>query len=294
MFAELTTPERQRVAQAYMPQMGGKSPADVGTMVQQLLTNNDLAARAMEYYNGLSGGNDPDIGRWRQGDVESLMKSLLANDGTPDASTSPVAATPTANTPKQTTSAPIPPTKPTEFSGEDRVAKAGGPGSTGRTSASTANPTATAENSSDSSMSSIILSALAALGVGGGTAALMRNRNAKTLPPEATASTDIVPTGQPKVLPPEAGGLPVPAQDRFAQAFGDDIPDAEYREVAPKQIDNQKKLTGPKETDDRDNVKKADGKTIAGEDETPDAGVKRTMNKATTVKEKLKPKVRVK
>ena len=31
-----------------------------------------------------------------------------------------------------------------------------------------------------------------------------------------------------------------------------------------------------------------------GEDETADAGVKRTMNKATTVKEKLKPKVRVK
>ena len=90
------------------------------------------------------------------------------------------------------------------------------------------------------------------------------------------------------------GGLPVPAQDRFAQAFGDDITDAEYREVAPKQIDTQKKLTGPKETDDRDNVKKADGKTIVGEDETDDAGVKRTMNKATTVKEKLKPKVRVK
>ena len=46
MFADLTTPEQQRVAQAYMPQMGGKSPADVGTMMQQLLSNNDLAARA--------------------------------------------------------------------------------------------------------------------------------------------------------------------------------------------------------------------------------------------------------
>ena len=127
-----------------------------------------------------------------------------------------------------------------------------------------------------------------------GAAALMRNRNGKTLPPEVNAPTDIVPTGPAKVLPPEAGGLPVPAQDRFAQAFGDDITDAEYREVAPKQIDTQKKLAGPKETDDRDNVKKADGKTIVGEDETDDAGVKRTMNKATTVKEKLKPKVRVK
>ena len=290
MFSELTTPERQRVAQAYMPQMGGRSPADIGTMMQQLLSNNDLAARAMEHYQGMSGGNAPDAGRFNQGGLESLMSSMMARDGTPDVSTPASAPVKTASN----KSTPVPPTKPTEFSGEDRVAKAGGPGSTGRTSAPTANPTATAENSSDSSMSSIILSALAALGLGGGAAALMRGRNGKTLPPEATAPTDIVPTGQPKVLPPEAGGPPAVIPDRFAQAFGDDITDAEYKDVTPKQIDNQKKLTGPKETDDRDNVKKADGKTIAGEDETPDAGVKRTMNKATTAKEKIKPKVRVK
>lgn len=294
MFNELTTPEQQRVAQAYMPQMGGRSPADIGTMMQQLLSNNDLAARAMEHYNGMSGGNAPDAGRFNQGNLESLMSSMMAQDGTGETTTAPIPPKRTANVPRQVSNAPIPPTKPTEFSGEDRVAKAGGPGSTGRNSAPSTNPTATAENSSDSSMSSIILSALAALGVGGGAAALMRNRNGKSLPPEAVASTDIVPSGQPKVLPPEAGGLPVPVQDKFAQVFGDDIPDAEYRDVEPKKISNQKKLTGPKETDDRDNVKKADGKTIAGEDETPEAGVKRTMNKATTAKEKIKPKVRVK
>ena len=295
MFSELTTPERQRVAQAYMPQMGGRSPADIGTMVQQLLTNNDLAARAMDHYNSLSGGNANDAGMRSQGGLESLMSSMMAQDGTPEVTTAPIPPKRTANVPRQVDNASIPPTKPTEFSGDDRVAKAGGPGSTGGTSASTANPTAVAENSSDSSMSSIILSALAALGIGGGAAALMRNRNGKTLPPEVNAPTDIVPTGPAKVLPPEAGGLPVPAQDRFAQAFGDDITDAEYREVAPKQIDTQKKLAGPKETDDRDNVKKADGKPIAAEDATDEAGVNRTLNKgkATTAKEKLKLKVRV-
>lgn len=295
MFAELTTPERQRVAQAYMTQMGGRSPTDVGSMVQQLLTNDGLAARAMEYYNGLSGGNAPDAGRFSQGNLESLMSSMMAQDGTAETTTAPLPPKRTANVPRQVNNAPVPPTKPTEFSGDDRVAKAGGPGSTGRTNSPSSNPTEVAENSSDSSMSSIILSALAALGIGGGAAALMRRRGAKTLPPEATnPATDLVPTAQPKVLPPEAGGAVVPTQDRFAQAFGDDIPDAEYRDVTPKRIDNQKKLTGPKETDDRDNVKKADGKTIVGEDETPEAGVKRTVGKATTAKEKIKPKVRVK
>lgn len=302
MFSELTTPERQRVAQAYMPQMGGRSPADVGTMVQQLLTNNDLAARAMEHYNSLSGGNANDAGMRSQGGLESLMSSMTAQDGTPDASATTSAPLPprrTANVPQQVSNAPIPPTKPTEFSGEDRVAKAGGPGSTGRTSASTQPPSEIAENSVDSSYSSDILKVLAALGLGGGGLYALGKMGMKQLPAEANVETPIetskaMTTMQPKVLPPEAGGAVVPAQDRFAQAFGDDITDAEYREVAPKQIDTQKKLAGPKETDDRDNVKKADGKTIVGEDETPDAGVKRTMNKATTVKEKLKPKVRVK
>ena len=79
------------------------------------------------------------------------------------------------------------------------------------------------------------------------------------------------------------------------QVFGPgEVVDAEYKDVTPKQINNQKKLTGPKETDDRDNVKKADGKAIVGEDETAEAGVNRTLNKAKTVKENMKPKVCVK
>lgn len=292
MFAELTTPEQQRVAQAYMPQMGGKSPADVGTMVQQLLSNPDMASQAMSMYNNMSGGNSNSGGNSAGSRISDLMSNMLAQDGTQEV-TAPLPPKRTANVPRQVDNAPIPPTKPPEFSGDDRVAKAGGPGSTGRTSASTSNPTEVAENPSDSSMSSIILSALAALGIGGGAAALMRGRNAKQMPPEISG-TDLVPNAPAKTLPPEAGGLPAVKQDRFAQAFGDDIPDAEYKEITPKQIDNQKKLTGPKETDDRDNVKKADGKPITGEDETAEAGVKRTLNKATTVKEKLKPKVRVK
>ena len=295
MFSELTTPERQRVAQAYMPQMGGRSPADIGTMVQQLLTNNDLAARAMDHYNSLSGGNANDAGMRSQGGLESLMSSMMAQDGTPEVTTAPIPPKRTANVPRQVDNASIHPTKPTEFSGEDRVAKAGGPGSTGRASASTSNPTEVAENSSKTSDRFGILDILSALGIAGGLGATVYQGLKR--PKETVINTEYNSPNlgtQPKVLPPEAGGLPVPAQDRFAQAFGDDITDAEYREVAPKQIDTQKKLTGPKETDDRDNVKKADGKTIVGEDETDDAGVKRTMNKATTVKEKLKPKVRVK
>ena len=294
MFSELTTPERQRVAQAYMPQMGGRSPADIGTMVQQLLTNNDLAARAMDHYNSLSGGNANDAGMRSQGGLESLMSSMMAQDGTPEVTTAPIPPKRTANVPRQVDNASIPPTKPTEFSGEDRVAKAGGPGSTGRASASTSNPTEVAENSSKTSDRFGILDILSALGIAGGLGATVYQGLKR--PKETVINTEYNSPNlgtQPKVLPPEAGGLPVPAQDRFAQAFGDDITDAEYREVAPKQIDTQKKLAGPKETDDRDNVKKADGKTIVGEDETPDAGVKRTMNKATTAKEKLKPKVRV-
>ena len=294
MFSELTTPERQRVAQAYMPQMGGRSPADIGTMVQQLLTNNDLAARAMDHYNSLSGGNANDAGMRSQGGLESLMSSMMAQDGTPEVTTAPIPPKRTANVPRQVDNASIPPTKPTEFSGDDRVAKAGGPGSTGRASASTANPTAVAENSSKTSDRFGILDILSALGIAGGLGATVYQGLKR--PKETVINTEYNSPNlgtQPKVLPPEAGGLPVPAQDRFAQAFGDDITDAEYREVAPKQIDTQKKLAGPKETDDRDNVKKADGKTIVGEDETDDAGVKRTMNKATTAKEKIKPKALV-
>ena len=68
----------------------------------------------------------------------------------------------------------------------------------------------------------------------------------------------------------------------FDQVFNE-IPDAEYKVVTPKAIPETKKLTGPKEVDDRDNVKKADGEVIEGK-----------ADKTTTAKEKLKkPKVRV-
>lgn len=309
MFGDLTTPEQQRVAQAYMPQMGGRSPSDVNTMMQMLLSNPDMAAQAMGMYNEAGGNNSPSGNSGGAG-IASLMSNFLSqSDATPQTVTAPLPPKRTADVPKQVSNAPIPPVKPTEFSGDDRVAKAGGPGAPRGTNSPSSNPTAVAENSSETSL--LFPAILAALGI----RAAIPGTSPKQMPPEV-AGTDIVPVdAQPKVLPPEAGGAVVPqtarnVPDRFSQAFADDITDAEYRDVpprkalsapkteeeTPKQVGNTKKLTGPKETDDRDNVKKADGKTINAEDASDEAGVSRTLNKgkATTVSEKLKPKVRVK
>ena len=311
MFTELTTPEQQRVAQAYMPQMGGRSPADVGTMMQQLLSNPDLAAQAMSMYQNASGGNNNSGGTGAGSRIEDLMSNMMAQDGT----TAPLPPARPTNV-KVASANPnnvMPPSKPVELTGDDRVAKAGGPGSTGRNAVSTGNPTELAEGAVDPSMSSIILNTLAALGIGGGAAyGLSKLRGGKQMPLEAepvSAELDAARrsanfnsvediSAKPKVLPVEAGGAVVPVsplQQRFQQAFLNDIPDAEYTEIKqPAQIDNRKKLSGPPDNDDRDKVKKADGKTINAEDETEDAGVRRTLNKATTAKEKIKPKVRVK
>ena len=307
MFTELTTPEQQRVAQAYMPQMGGRSPADVGTMMQQLLSNPDLAAQAMSMYQNASGGNNNSGGTGAGSRIEDLMSNMMAQDGT----TAPLPPARPTNV-KVASANPnnvMPPSKPVELTGDDRVAKAGGPGSPRGNALSTGNPTELAEGAVDPSMSSIILNTLAALGIGGGAAyGLSKLRGGKQMPPNvpdggedipATSKTNLpAPVAQPKVLPVEAGGAVVPVsplQQRFQQAFLNDIPDAEYTEIKqPAQIDNRKKLSGPPDNDDRDKVKKADGKTINAEDETEDAGVRRTVNKATTAKEKIKPKVRVK
>lgn len=314
MFSDLTSPERQRVAQSYMPQMGGRSPADVNTMVQMLMNDPALASQAMTMYNNASGGNSNSGGTGAGSRIEDLLTGLMSNSETsaPVPPSRPANVAVKSNNPNNV----MPPSKPVELTGEDRVAKAGGPGSPRGNSASNATATADEESAVDPSMSSTIMNVLASMGLGGGAAygayKLLSGRN-KQMPPEAGAA-EMPPNSRTMTLPPEAGGDVVPRtatniQDRFSQAFADDIPDAQYREVAPppapktskapteetKQVGETKKLTGPKEVDNRDNVKKADGKTITAEDETEDAGVKRTMNKATTVKEKLKkPKVRVK
>lgn len=311
MFADLTPQERQRVAQAYMPQMGGKSPADANTMLQMLMNNPDMAAQAMSMYNNASGGNNNSGGTGAGSRIEDLLTGLMSNSETsaPIPPSRPKDVAVKSNNPNNV----MPPSKPVELTGEDRVAKAGGPGSPRGNSASNATATANEEGVVDPSMSSTVMSVLASMGLGGAGAygAYKYLSRPKQMPNEVAAEP--MPNSKAMTLPPEAGGEVVPRtatniQDRFSQAFADDIPDAQYREVAPlpapktskapteetKQVGETKKLTGPKEVDDRDNVKKADGKTITAEDETEDAGVKRTMNKATTAKEKLKPKVRVK
>lgn len=296
MFAELTTPEQQRVAQAYMPQMGGRSPADIGTMMQQLLANPDMAAQAMSMYNNMSGGNNNSGGTGAGSRIEDLMSSMMAQDGTTPVSNAPIPPSRPANV-KVASNNPnnvMPPSKPVELTGDDRVAKAGGPGSTGGTAAPATSTTQTAQASSETT--SLLPAVLAALGLRAIPKQMPNIPDGGAEVP-ATAKTNVPVAQQPKVLPPEAGGAVVPVnpmQQRFNQAFIDDIPDAEYTDVTPKKIDTQKKLSGPPDNDDRDKVKKADGKTINAEDASDEAGVNRTLNKATTAKEKIKPKVRVK
>lgn len=297
MFSELTTPEQQRVAQAYMPQMGGRSPADIGTMMQQLLANPDMAAQAMSMYNNMSGGNNNSGGTGAGSRIDDLMSGMMAQDGTTPVVNAPLPPARPANV-KVASNNPnnvMPPSKPVELTGDDRVAKAGGPGSPRGTNSPASSTTQTAETSSETT--SLLPAVLAALGL----RALpkqMPNMPDGGADIPATAKTNVPVAQQPKVLPPEAGGAIVPVnpmQQRFNQAFIDDIPDAEYTEIKqPAQVDNRKKLSGPPDNDDRDKVKKADGKTINADDASDEAGVNRTLNKATTAKEKIKPKVRVK
>lgn len=318
MFSDLTPIEQQRVAKAFMPQMGGRSPADLSKVMAQLQSNEDLAQRAMSVYEGYTGTSSDTAGNMagngsRVNDMLSaLMSQGEATQTAPVPPSRPKNVAVASNNPNNV----MPPSKPVELTGEDRVAKAGGPGSTGRNSTSDAATTQVAEGDVDPSMSATIMNVLAGLGIGGGAAYAayqgLKGRGNKQMPPEV-AGEEVAPNSRVMTLPPEAGGDVVPRtatniQDRFSQAFADDIPDAQYREVPPtrnlkapetpaeettKQVGETKKLTGPKEVDDRDNVKKADGKTIKAEDETEDAGVRRTL-KATTAKEKIKPKVRVK
>jgi hypothetical protein len=340
MFTDLTTPEQQRVAQNYMPQMGGRSPADIGTMMQMLISDPGLASQAMTMYNERSGNNSNSGGVNAGSRIDDMMNAMMAQDGTAQAAPMPVARPANVAVKSNNPNNVMPPSKPLELTGEDRVAKAGGPGSPRGTSAPSSDPTQVAEGSATAPMSSIVANTLASLGIGGaaGYGAYKAFGGPKQMPPQIpdgganapalnkgvgtdwdnyndperprTAEQDMYdrinsgkgsyPGTAPKQLPPAAGGevVPVnPMQQRFNQAFIDDIPGAEYRDVpAPKAVDERKKLTGPKETDDRDNVKKADGKPIQAEDATDEAGVNRTLNKgkATTAKEKLKPKVRVK
>lgn len=309
MFADLTTPEQQRVAQNYMPQMGGRSPADIGTMMQMLMSNPDLAAQAMTMYNERSGNNSNSGGVNAGSRIDDMMNAMMAQDGVQSAPI-PVARPKDVAVKSNNPNNVMPPTKPVELTGEDRVAKAGGPGSPRGTNSPASNSTEVAENPANSSMSSIVANTLASMGIGGalGYGAYKAFSPGKQMPkqipdggndvPELEQPKTPVATTAPKQLPAQAGGdvVPVnPMMQRFNQAFIDDIPYAEYTDVTPKAVTETKKLTGPKETDDRDNVKKADGKTINAEDGTEDAGVRRTLNKgATTAKEKLKPKVRVK
>ncbi len=160
----------------------------------------------------------------------------------------------------------------------------------GRTNPSSPNPSAVAENSVDPSIASIIMSVLGGAGAAG--AGYMMGRP-KMMPPEV-AGPEIVPNNmQPKLMPPEAGGAVVPSQDRFAMAFGDDIPDAEYREVPTKQVAETKKLPAPEKEDTSDKRPKAsEDEVIEAKDES--GTTKAQKKKATTAKEKLKPKVRVK
>lgn len=292
MFNNLTTPEQQRVAQAYMPQMGGKSPSDIGTMMQMLVNNPDMAAQAMTMYEGMSGNNSVSGGNGGPGSrINDILSGMMSNDGTttPTATTNAVPRSRpsnlqvSSNNPNNV----APPTKPVELTGEDRVAKAGGPGSTGRTNTSTEPTTAVTENSVDPSMSAIIMSVLGGMGATGAGYLAGRPTGPKQMPPTPDGGADVPTLQQPKQLPAEVGGLVVPVRSQFDQAFADDIPYTDYKEVQPKQVAGpQKQLPAPAEEDNSDKRPKAKAdETIEAKDET----------KATTAKEKLKkPKVRVK
>lgn len=328
MFAEMTPQEQQRVAQAYMSQNSMRAtPANMSGLINQLLSNPDLAAAAMNAFGANDATNRNSGGLNAGSRIDDAIANVMANDGTVEApmpSSRPANVKVASNNPNNV----MPPSKPVELTGDDRVAKAGGPG--GNVNGS---QTKTTPNQSDpnSSYASDIMSVLAGLG-GGGAAAyglykMMQGGN-KQLPPEAMPDGGRAMVAsemeQPKVIPPEAN---VPATrsnsapSQFDKTFAGDIEDAEYREVPPRkqiakdkdndaksepdgdaddktrQVDERKKLTGPKDSDDRDNVKKADGKTINAEDASDEAGVSRTLNKGkevTTAKEKIKPKVRVK
>jgi len=321
MFGDLTTPEQQRVAQNYMPQLGGRAPSDINTMMQMLLNNPGLASQAMTMYNERSGNNSNSGGVNGGSRIDDMMTAMMAQDGTPTAAPMPVARPANVQVASANPNNVMPPTKPVELTGEDRVARAGGPGSPRGTTAPTSDPTQVAEGAVDPSMSSIIAKTLASMGIGGGLgyAAYKATSPSKQMPPEVADSnagvpkirqSDIVDSDSKPFNPPatsktysaaEKEGTQVnnfrdkpnpslklsPVDQQFNKAFAGDIEDAEYRDVTPKAVDERKKLTGPKEKDTTDK------RPTAKSDEAIEA--KDESGKTTTAKEKVKkPKVRVK
>jgi hypothetical protein len=328
MFSDLTSPEQQRVARYYMAQMGGRSPADMAAVINQLNTRPELAARAMGMYNeagGTSSDRASNVSTGPGSRITDALSALMAQDGTTVPPTAAAVSGPT-------TAAPLPPRRPVSVN-----AGAGTPrGERQDVNApiSLAQPPSRpadlqlAEPEAGSSLASIIAGVL---GLGG---------TGKLAYDYLTRGRGAQPTGAPTPTPeagrnPQVGGgeLPATTTPRAAATAGATIAgpsavdamgnptgapvieDAQYREVqppkqignegkvnrlmqegdTPAQIEEQRKLTGPKEEDTRDNVKRATGETIKGEDETPEAGVRRTTSRgATTAKEKIKPRVKVK
>lgn len=294
MFAELSPHEQQRVAQGYMSRLGGKTPADVNKAVQLLLTNNDHAAAAMQLYN-TSGVSDPE---GRTPNIDMLMANMTKQDGMQDTQEAPMPPKRPAKTGSVSVEqTPTPPTKLVEFTGEDRVQTAGGPGAVERNTVAQAPNAKTTETAAPSSKASIVDKLLTALGVGTGAYAVYKAGNSAAKPVEA------------KQLPPEAD-VPNKATEaaptKFDRVFGEgEIP------ALPRNKDGKMTYAPPKGTEDTynervaDNIKEVGTKeegtqekvkadNVSVDDEAAPKQKVKAKSTATTVKEKLKPRVKVK